>query len=179
MLLAPSPLAAETINRSVRITDTGYVPAVVTIEPGETVTWFNAGRRDHTVTSNSGTQISSGAIGHGGEITIGFDKRGTYAYHSAFLRDHLHGIVVVGGPGRPNAVTVTVTVPATVLPDRVALSPEALRSVSTSPLFARSSQRDDETGQEIGLVLAAGVTAAAVIVGLVLVGRHRAPGADV
>ena len=65
------------------------------------------------------------------------------------------------------------------LPDRVALSPEALRSVSTSPLFARSSQRDDETGQEIGLVLAAGVTAAAVIVGLVLVGRHRAPGADV
>lgn len=179
-LLLPSPAAAETVNGSVKITDQAYVPQVVTIKPGETVTWFNAGRVDHTVTSNSGTQMSSGGIEPGNEVSIRFQKPGTYAYHSEFLRDHLRGVVVVSGQPTPKVVTVTVTEPATTPPYRITLPPETLRNLSPNPLLVRLSRGDeDDTGQQIGLVVAAGVTVAAGIVGLVLLGRRRTPRSDV
>ena len=44
-LALPAAAAADT---SVSISDSGYTPAVVTIEQGEVVTWTNAGKRDHT-----------------------------------------------------------------------------------------------------------------------------------
>ena len=62
-------------------------------------------------------------------------------------------------------VTVAVTEP---LRTPITISPEALRDLRTNPLFARVSRDEDEsTGERVGLVLAAGITAAAVVVGVV------------
>jgi hypothetical protein len=53
-LALPAAAAADT---SVAISDSAYKPAMVTIEQGEVVTWTNDGKRDHTVTSGTGTTM--------------------------------------------------------------------------------------------------------------------------
>jgi plastocyanin len=50
-LALPAAAAADT---SLSISDSGCKPAVVTVKQGEVVTWTNAGKRDHTVTSDTG-----------------------------------------------------------------------------------------------------------------------------
>jgi plastocyanin len=177
--LTAAPASAATVNGSVKITDTAYAPQVVTIKPGENVTWFNAGTRDHTVTSNSGTQMNTGSIEPGNEVSIRFEEAGTYAYHSAFLRDHLRGIVVVGGQATPDVVTVTVTAPAETPPFPVVSIPaDVARRLSTNPLVVRRSQNGDDTAQRAGLVIAAGLTAAAVVLTLVWVVRRGRRGVN-
>src|SRR4051794_22413975 len=108
-----SPAAAALVNASVTITDSGYTPPTVKIRPGERVIWFNAGTKAHTVTSDTGTQISSGTIVPGEELAIEFPKAGTFPSPTAFLRAHMRGTVVVAISGAPPAdiATVTVTVP--------------------------------------------------------------------
>ncbi len=182
LTVAPLPASAATINASVTIRESGYSPATVTIRPGEHVIWVNGGTRDHTVTSDSGTQINSGAITPGNEFSLRFAKAGTYSYHSAFLRDHMRGTVVVAGaPAEAAVVTVTVTTPASALPYRTSVLEDLrraqLRDVTiTSPLLVRLARDEgDEAWWSVGLVVAATLTAVAVVAALLAYGRREQP----
>ena len=174
-VLAPAA-GATTVNASVTIRESGYSPATVTIRPGERVIWFNGGTRDHTVTSDSGNQLASGTITPGEELSIEFSRPGTYHYHSAFLRDHMRGTVVVAGtPVAAAVATVTVTVDTATAPFPITLSRSAQDLLATSPLFVR--KENDETWWSVGLIAAAGLTGAAVVIALLAYGRRR-PGND-
>ena len=148
----------------------------MTIRPGERVIWFNSGTRDHTVTSDSGTQISSGTITPGEELSIQFSKPGTYHYHSAFLRDHMRGTVVVAGAAAAAVSTVTVTVDTATAPFPITISRSAQDALATSSLFVRRED-DDGSWWSVGLIAVAGLTAAAVVIALLAFGRRR-PGSD-
>lgn len=54
-----------------------FLPAVVQIKAGETVTWTNADDRDHTV---AGAGIKSGNIKPGRTFSHTFAKAGNYPY---------------------------------------------------------------------------------------------------
>src|SRR4051794_31719835 len=173
-----SPAAAALVNASVTITDSGYTPPTVKIRPGERVIWFNAGTKAHTVTSDSGTQISSGTIVPGEELAIEFPKPGTFHYHSAFLRDHMRGTVVVAISGAPRAEVSTVTVTVTEPVGSITIPDRYREALATSPLvLLRESGPNDDTWWSAGLIAAAGITAAAVVIALLAYGR-RPPGSD-
>jgi plastocyanin len=180
LAILAAPAGAAPVNASVTILDSGYSPATVTIRPGERVIWFNGGTRNHTATSDSGTQISSGTITPGEELAMEFSKPGTYHYHSALLRDHMRGTVVVvaegASPAAIETVTVTVTTETPVYP--ITIPERYQEALATSPLFAHPNDaQDDETWWAVGLIAAAGLTAAAVVIALLTYGRRR-PGSD-
>ena len=142
--LLVSAAGATTVNASVTIRESGFSPATVTIRPGERVIWFNGGTRNHTVTSDSGNQSSSSTIAPGEELSIEFSKPGTYHYHSALLRDHMRGTVVVAGTRAAAVSTVTVTVDTATAPFPITISGSAQGVLATTPLFVR--RQDDGTG---------------------------------
>ena len=60
-----------------------FDPGTKTVAVGTTITWTNKDAIAHTVTSNSGTPLSSGNIGSNGTYSYTFTVAGTYAYHCA------------------------------------------------------------------------------------------------
>ena len=90
-LAAPSPtLAAE---HAVRISDSTFSPATLTISVGDTVTWRNADDRPHTVTSDDGA-FDSGNLDEGQGFSFTFTEPGTYTYRCDYHPDMRATIVV-------------------------------------------------------------------------------------
>lgn len=87
-LLAQNPVGGE-----VTITDSGFVPAVVTVPVRSVVTWTNTGVFSHTVTAIRG-EFSSGIIPPGGVYSYLFTAPGEYPYRDLF--SSIAGKVVVG-----------------------------------------------------------------------------------
>jgi len=63
----------------VNIQGSAYVPAAITIDPGETVRWTNKDFLQHTVTSTSGL-FDSGFLGMNQQFSYTFDEPGIYDY---------------------------------------------------------------------------------------------------
>lgn len=97
-LVAAPARAADT---AATIRDNLFAPQEIHVDPGDTVTWTNAGRRTHDVTSDSGTFVS-GDLFRGGRFSHTFAKEGTYYYHCSFHgragKQGMWGVVVVGNP---------------------------------------------------------------------------------
>jgi plastocyanin len=171
--LPSSTGAAGRVNASVTITDSQYAPGNVTIRPGELVTWTNAGKRAHTVTSDSGSRLNSGRIRPGGEWAARFPKAETVAYHSAFLRDDMRGVVVVAGSPATAGATVAVSMPTA--PHVVTLGDEIserLGSITLNrPLLVGKTAGSPGRREQI-LIFFAGAATATVLGGL-LVRRRR------
>ena len=49
---------ASTATTTVQIKTTGFVPATVTINQGDSVTWTNTDTKDHQIVSNAGDRKS-------------------------------------------------------------------------------------------------------------------------
>lgn len=81
---------------TVQITKTGFVPATVTINANNAVTWKNADTVTHQVVANGG-QFASPILGPGRSFTHTFDLGGTFKYHDA-LHPSLKGTLIVKGP---------------------------------------------------------------------------------
>ncbi len=71
---------ASTATSTVQIKSTGFVPANVTINQGDSVTWTNADTKDHQVVSNGGV-FASAILKPGKSYTHAFPSGGTYHYH--------------------------------------------------------------------------------------------------
>jgi plastocyanin len=99
--------AATATTVTVQITRTAFVPAKVTINAGDSVTWKNADTINHQVVANGG-QFASPILGPGKTYTHTFNGGGTFRYHDA-LHTSLKGTVVVKGP--PPVVTLVASAP--------------------------------------------------------------------
>jgi plastocyanin len=99
--VAPATTATSA-TATVQITKTGFVPARVTINAGDSVTWKNADKVNHQVVANGG-QFASPILAPGKSYTHTFNGGGTFRYHDA-LHTSLRGTVVVKGP--PPQVTL-------------------------------------------------------------------------
>ena len=102
LVLAAPASTAPTATASVQIVKTGFVPATVGINSGDSVTWRNADTKKHQVVANGG-QFASAVLDPGKTYSHTFDRGGTYRYHDA-LYPALKGTVNVKGP--PPSVTL-------------------------------------------------------------------------
>jgi hypothetical protein len=72
-----------------------FSPAVVRIEPKQSITWVNRDVGAHTVTGIGGTWGSYDELARGGRVTSSFAASGVYPYFCA-LHPGMVGVAVVG-----------------------------------------------------------------------------------
>lgn len=68
-------------THNVAISSYAFVSSNITINKGETVIWTNEDPTSHTVTSDSGSELSSGPISTGQTYTHTFNQAGVFTYH--------------------------------------------------------------------------------------------------
>lgn len=85
-------------TQNVQMGDFFYRAQRVRIDPGDSVTWTNAGEIAHTVTSRRGApeRVSSGVRDAGEAFTKMFIKPGTYDYVCTLHPGLMEGVVQVG-----------------------------------------------------------------------------------
>jgi plastocyanin len=59
---------------------TSFSPATITVSAGTTITWFNKGGVNHTVTSDTTGLFNSGDVVPGSSYSFKFTNPGTYPY---------------------------------------------------------------------------------------------------
>lgn len=91
-------LAGVARAASVSMQDNVFVPANITVAPGETITFTNDGNNPHTATSDDGA-FDTGTVNAGGSGSISIASPGTYPYFCRF-----HG--AAGGIGMAGVITV-------------------------------------------------------------------------
>jgi plastocyanin len=114
VLAAPASSATTTVQ----IKRTGFVPASVTINQDDSVTWTNADTIDHQVVANGGS-FASPILKAGKSWTHTFRNGGTFRYHDS-LRPSLKGTLVVRGA--PDQVTLATSAPVVKFGATVTLS---------------------------------------------------------
>ena len=90
---APIAAPAKTKMLIVQIKDFAFMPAVIRVSPGTTVTWINADDDPHTVTASKGG-FRSAAIDTNGRYSYKFAKAGEFAYFCS-LHPRMVGKVIV------------------------------------------------------------------------------------
>jgi plastocyanin len=93
--VTPKPRAAG--GTAVRILRFSFAPGTLRTKVGATVSWTNGDPAPHTVTSSSGTSLSSPQLGKGGSYAYRFNRTGTFAYLCA-IHPAMKGRVVVSRP---------------------------------------------------------------------------------
>ena len=109
---------ASTATSTVQIKATGFVPATVTINQDDTVTWTNTDTKDHQVVANGGS-FASPILQPTKTYSHVFRGGGTFRYHDG-LHPTLKGTITVRGA--PPAVTLAVSVPVVKFGTQVTLS---------------------------------------------------------
>lgn len=85
-----SPSASLEEEEQITLNSNGFSPDKLTIKAGTTVTWINQSRTVATVNSDphpSHTDfpiLNLGSFSDGEELSLKFDKPGTYGYHNHF-----------------------------------------------------------------------------------------------
>jgi|SRR3989344_3046748 len=77
----PSSGSQTPSTKSVEIANFAFSSPTLTINVGDTVTWANQDSVKHTVTSDSGTELSSSTLANGQTYSHTFNTAGTFAYH--------------------------------------------------------------------------------------------------
>lgn len=101
-LAAAPPAAAKTVT--VAITRAGFVPASVTIEPGDTVMWRNVHTVRHSVVADRG-QFASPLLRPNETFSFTFPSAGTVRYHDG-TRPAVRGRVIVRNAALRLSVTI-------------------------------------------------------------------------
>lgn len=138
---ASSPAATTTVQ----ITKTGFVPASVTINANDAVTWKNADKVNHQVVANGG-QFASPILGPGQSYTHTFTRGGTFHYHDA-LHTGLKGTIIVNGP--PPQVSLVASAAVVKYGTQVALSGAVNNKKSGEPVTIVSLPYGQTTKQVI------------------------------
>lgn len=95
--VAPSAQPATSVSTAVvkiNIESLKYSSGTIQIATGQTVEWVNSDLTPHTVTSNSGGELNSGAIEVGATWSHTFNHPGTFRYYCTFHRDMKGSIIV-------------------------------------------------------------------------------------
>ena len=98
---------AATATTTVQIKSSGFAPAKVTINQGDSVTWTNTDTVNHQVVASLGS-FASPILKPGKSWTHTFNHGGTFHYHDS-LHPTLKGTVTVRGA--PDQVTLATSVP--------------------------------------------------------------------
>ena len=86
-------------SSSVSIIDFDFQPAVLTVNPGDTVIWTNTGTVAHTTTSDTNMWDSS-SLASGATFSFRFTTPGTYSYRCT-IHPAMHGLIFVpSAPGQ-------------------------------------------------------------------------------
>ena len=96
-LTAAAPLATKTPAATVVIQGFAYVPATLTVAPGQSVRFVNRDSEAHTVTATD-RAFDSGGLDTGDSWTRRFDRPGTYRYFCE-LHPYMKGVVIVRARG--------------------------------------------------------------------------------
>ena len=91
MIITGYSLAAEHDN--VKITDFSYVPEVIEVNVGATISWTNKDNMPHTITADDGSW-DSGRVKKNETYSHTFDKAGTFEYHCAYHASMKGSIIV-------------------------------------------------------------------------------------
>ena len=86
---------ADTAENAVVMKGFAFNPAELTVKKGTTVTWTNMDSAPHTVTSDSGSELSSATLSNGQSYSHTFTEAGTFAYHCG-VHPTMKAKVVVG-----------------------------------------------------------------------------------
>jgi plastocyanin len=78
--VASAASAQKTATTTVSITQTGFTPEDVRIQPGDTVTWKNNDTQQHQIVSDTGL-FRSPALAPGQTYSRRFDVESSYSYH--------------------------------------------------------------------------------------------------
>jgi plastocyanin len=94
---AAAPTARQVATANVRIVDFAFEPALTRIEPGDSVTWTNAGAEVHNVIArvDSPEVFGSADLLPGKTYTNVFAKAGRFAYLCS-IHEEMRGVVQVG-----------------------------------------------------------------------------------
>jgi plastocyanin len=115
-LLLAAP--ASSANTGVQIKRTGFVPATVTINANDSVTWTNTDTITHQVVANGGS-FASPILAPGKTYVRTFRNGGTFRYHDG-LHPTLRGTVTVRGA--PPQVTLAASAPVVKFGGQVTLT---------------------------------------------------------
>lgn len=80
----PSSSNPPSNSLNVDISNFQFSPSTITIKTGQTVTWTNKDSTQHTITSDSGSELASAILSPGQTYSHTFDSSGTYSYHCSF-----------------------------------------------------------------------------------------------
>ena len=75
----PIPPTLNTITANIQ--NFAFSPSTINIKAGDTVVWTNQDSVQHTVTSDSGSELNSGFLSKGQPYSHTFNTPGTYNYH--------------------------------------------------------------------------------------------------
>jgi plastocyanin len=89
--VAPAAAAAQPTTRAVTIRDFLFAPGTVNLKAGDTVTWKNDGKTDHTATGKS---FDTGVLSSGTSGSFTFNDAGTFAY-ACMIHPNMKGTVKV------------------------------------------------------------------------------------
>lgn len=114
--LSPPATARAAVTHTVEVRDYAFIPATITIQAGDSVTWVNSDDVAHTATSTAGAPAAfdTGLIDGGQSASLTFTVPGTYDY---FCIPHpsMTGTVIVnvadGGTLPDAAMTRGITIP--------------------------------------------------------------------
>ena len=115
---------------TVEMVEACFTPTVLSISPGETVTWVNRSGLVHNVTANLWGNFED--IADGDRVRMRFDDEGTYPYACTY-HPGMSGVVIVGdgqGPGNGSKAVVT---PVDGMGDIGAVDGQLPVTVSTPP----------------------------------------------
>jgi plastocyanin len=98
--LVPAFAGGSAPGAAVTMVNISFAPGVVTINPGEVVTWTNDDGFAHTVSADDGSWASGIVPGHA-SFSRAFDAPGVVAYHCA-IHATMHGSVLVRDPALPD-----------------------------------------------------------------------------
>jgi amicyanin len=91
---ATSSGATDAGGKTVDIQGFAFNPAELRIKSGETVVWTNRDSTPHTVSSDTGDELSSGTLSGESAYSHTFNTAGEYAYHCA-IHTGMKGKIIV------------------------------------------------------------------------------------
>ena len=91
---------------TVEMVDACFTPTILTVDPGETVTFVNTDPMTHNVTANVWGYFEG--MNEGDAFTATFDQAGVYPYACQYHPGMTGAIVVGSGTGAGNGETVSV-----------------------------------------------------------------------